>query len=370
TARAPIAPPRTALVLGGGGLKGFAHIGVLRALDERGIVPALYSGTSIGAFIAAARVGGMSLSEMELRARALRKRDLFRINHFGMLMERMHAPSLYLGEPLKELCDAIGPMGTFRDLPTPLLVNTVDLERGSQVVWGLPGLQDVYVNDAVYASCALPGFFPPGQVGDRLCIDGGTIDNLPVAIAGLGMDAVIAVEVGSEDLTQGEDIAKQGFAAIYMRAATSMMRTLQVRHLQAWNGPPMLLVRPAVWHYHWFGFGNTGALIDAGYEAASAALDQVGDALFSSGGIYPKRLVDVVVDRDKCIGCTTCVSLAPHLMAMDATAKAYAKSSPVEWARPDGEVVYHCPTRAISVRAVHELAGSRPSTARTDDAAD
>ncbi len=366
--RAPFAPARTGLVLGGGGLKGFAHIGVLRALDERGIRPALYAGTSIGAFIAAARVKGMSLSEMEARARALRRRDLFRLNHMGMVLERMHSPSLYLGGPLQELCDAVGPRGTFRDLDTPLLVNTVDLDRGCQVVWGLPGLQDVYVNDAVYASCALPGFFPPGQVGDRLCIDGGTIDNLPVAVASYGMDAIIAVEVGSEDVEQSANIVAQGFASIYMRAATSMMRALQVHQLQQWSGPPMLLIRPAVWKYHWFGFGNTTELVQAGYDAASKALDEVGDALFSTGGIYPKRLVDVVVDREKCIGCTTCVSKAPKLMAMDASGKAYAKSSPVEWARPDGEIIYHCPTRAISVIPVDQSRVQlRPSA---NDAAD
>ena len=52
---------RIAVVLGGGGLKGFAHIGVLRALDEMGIVPAVWAGTSIGALIGAARIGGMSV---------------------------------------------------------------------------------------------------------------------------------------------------------------------------------------------------------------------------------------------------------------------------------------------------------------------
>ena len=63
---------RIAVVLGGGGLKGFAHIGVLRALDEIGLQPAVWAGTSIGALIAAARVGGMSIGEMAHRAAGLR----------------------------------------------------------------------------------------------------------------------------------------------------------------------------------------------------------------------------------------------------------------------------------------------------------
>ena len=79
---------KIALVLGGGGLKGFAHIGVFRALRELGIEPTVIAGTSIGALIGAAHARGMSLSEMTDRARALKRRDLFRLNRMGMLLER------------------------------------------------------------------------------------------------------------------------------------------------------------------------------------------------------------------------------------------------------------------------------------------
>src|SRR3954463_1806305 len=91
---------KIALVLGGGGMKGFAHIGVLKVLEERGITPTLYAGTSIGALIAAAAVTGTRADDMARRAESLRRRDVFRLNHFGMLMDRMRAPSIYLEEPL------------------------------------------------------------------------------------------------------------------------------------------------------------------------------------------------------------------------------------------------------------------------------
>ena len=78
----PAAERRIALVLGGGGMKGFAHIGVMKALEERGIIPTTYAGTSIGAMLAAARVGGVTPDELATRAQTLRRRDLFRINHF------------------------------------------------------------------------------------------------------------------------------------------------------------------------------------------------------------------------------------------------------------------------------------------------
>jgi NTE family protein len=364
-------PRRTALVLGGGGLKGFAHIGVLRALDERGIQPTVYAGTSIGSMIAAARVAGISQGEMSDRALSLRKRDLFRINHMGMLLERMRSPSLYLEEPLRELAAWVSPQSTFRDLSTPLLVNTVDIERGTRVVWGLPGLQDVPVVDAVYASCSLPGFFPPGQVDGRVCVDGGTIDNLPAAIAALGADAVIAVDVGSSELGRARDIGTQGFATIFMRAATVMMHSLQQQPLAAWNGPPMLLIRPRVGQYHWFGFSHTAAIIEAGYVAASAALDRIGDALLSPGGVYPRQSVEVSVDRERCIGCGICVALAPRVMMLDRHRKACVTASPLEWTPADGDFVQHCPTEAISVRTLDGVRRTtRPMTEPTLDAAD
>ncbi|MDH5234368.1 MAG: patatin-like phospholipase family protein [Gemmatimonadota bacterium] len=347
-----VLPQKVALVLGGGGLKGFAHIGVLRALEERRIEPSVLAGTSIGALIAAAYAGGMPLDEMERRARALRKNDLFRIDHISMVRKRMLSPSLYLARPLRRLVEEIVPQGTFRDLDRTLLINTVDLEEASQVLWGLPGLQDVTVADAVYASCALPGFFPPGVVAGRPCADGGISDNVPALAASHGMDAVIAVDVGSTNIARARRIREKGFAAIYGRAAQIMMKSLQALQLERWRGPPLLLVRPAVWKYNWFSFAHVSRMIELGYEAANDAFDRAGASLML-GGVWPRRLVEVRVDRTACTGCTLCVTLAPHMMTMDRDGKAEVLASPVEWSRADGDFVHQCPTAAIHVDVVH-----------------
>lgn len=351
---------RIALVLGGGGMKGFAHIGVLRALEEANVQPTCYAGTSIGALLAAAYVGGMSLDEMERRALSLRKRDLFRINHVGMLFERMRSPSIYLEEPLRALCMAAIPGVTFDKLPVPLLVNTVDVERGTQVVWGLPGLRDVRVDDAVYASCALPGFFPPGRVDGRLCIDGGTIDNMPVAIAAQHSDAVIAIDVGSSDLSHNTDASAQGFAATYMRAATVMMHALQLSPLKEWTSPPMFLVRPRLGHVGWLSFSHTAEVIAEGYRAAREALEQLPDCLASSGGVYPRAPYRIEVDRDLCTGCGFCAAIAPDSMAMDSRNKAYPISPVVDWCSADGDFVRHCPTQAISAARLTPQTSEQP----------
>ena len=360
-----LVPQRTALVLGGGGLKGFAHIGVMRALEERGILPARYAGTSIGALIAAARVGGVSLDEMTRRACACSKRDIFRLNRVGMLMERSRAPSLYLEQPLRELVNAVTPDVTLRELGGRLLVNTVDLDRGSILAWGLPGLQDVNARDAVYASCALPGFFPPALVGNRVCVDGGTIDNLPTAIASLGIDLVIAVDVGNTDLGRAQDVTTRGFAAIYMRAASVMMHALQINPLATWNGPPMVLIRPRVGHRDWFEFSHAEEMIQAGYDGTMTALDELVDGPLSRNVIYPRRRIHIAVNKERCIGCGVCTALAPRIMKLDSHGKAYAARPEHEWSPADGEFVGHCPTQAITIES---LASRRRTTRPVEQA--
>lgn len=349
--QSPALPPKLALVLGGGGLKGFAHIGVLKAFEERGIKPSVVAGTSIGALIAAAYAGGMPVREMIRHAKALRKDHLFRINHVGMVTKRMLSPSLYLARPLQKLIEEICPAGSFADLPRRLLVNTVDLETASQVLFGLPGLEHVNVREAVYASCALPGFFPPAQIEGRTCADGGIADNVPALAASHGMQAVIAVDVGSTNIARARRIGEKGFAAIYVRSAQIMMKSLQAQQLSNWSGPPLLLVRPAVWHYNWFSFGHVDRIIQLGYESAIDALDRVGTSLLL-GGVWPRRMVEVTVDRAKCTGCTLCATLAPRHMAMDQDGKAQVLHSPVEWSRADGDFVHQCPVDAITVEAI------------------
>jgi len=345
----PRTRPRVGLVLGGGALKGFAHLGALRALQEAGVRPKLYSGSSIGALIAAGVVGGQRLEAMIDRALRLKRRDLFRINHVSMLLERMLAPSIYLAAPMRELCDEIAPAGTFEALDTPLLVTAVDVERGVPVVFGRPGLKSANVRDAVYASCALPGFFPPGHVEHRLCIDGGTTDNLPASIAAMGVDALIAVDVGVAigKMPMATGVGASGFASVFMRAATMMMYAQQQHSLETWTSPPMLLVRPPVSHIGWLNFGHTEELIDCGYTSMKNALPHLDSVLRAPGGIFPRRRMQVAVDRDACTGCAMCVARAPHLMALDEQRKAYPLSPMHDWSPADGDFVRYCPVDAI-----------------------
>jgi NTE family protein len=349
---------RIALVLGGGGLKGFAHVGVLRALEELGIVPDMFAGTSIGAMAAASYLSGMSADDLGRLALGMRRRDLFRVNHFGMLLDRMRSPSIYLEEPLRALINSAIPEGTFASLPKRLLVNTVDVDRGARIVWGLPGLEDASVRDAVYASCALPGFFPPGHVGDRTCIDGAVVDNLPVSITARFADMIIAVDVGSSDAVQETRADTQGFATLYMRAATMMYHALQQFPLERWHGPPMVLIRPKIDDSNWLSFNNTEANIEEGYRSAKRALERFDSYWDNPGCVFPRRRVQVDVDQDKCISCGICATLAPAVMGLDTKGKAYARTRIVEWSPADGGFVHECPTDAITATNVDRRASN------------
>jgi ferredoxin len=177
------------------------------------------------------------------------------------------------------------------------------------------------------------------------------IDNLPAAIASYGMQAVICVDVGSTSLVEARNIRDKGFAAIYGRAAQTMMRTLQLGSLKLWSGPPLLLARPEVWRYGWFTFDHTPQLIEAGYKAMHEALDRAGDDLMHTDGVYPKREVEIAIDRAACIGCRVCATLAPSQVRMDGEGKAVVTTARALWSRADGDFVHQCPTRAITVTA-------------------
>jgi NTE family protein len=352
--------PRIGVVLGGGALKGMAHIGALRAIEEAGIRPALYAGSSIGAMIAAAAASGKTPAQLTERAARFRRRDLFRINHLGMLMERMLSRSIYLEEPLRTLTQELVAPGTFLDLATPLLVTAVDIEQGVPLVYGRPGLRDVSVRDAVYASCALPGFFPPGVVGTRVCIDGGTTDNLPIAIAGLDVDALIAIDVGIADVPLATGVAEQGFASIFMRAATMMMHAQQQATLERWSTPPLLLVRPRVAHIGWFSFQHIEELLQVGYEATRETLKTLDATLAAPGGVFPRVPMTIAVDRQRCTGCGICVARHPDLLTRDADGTARPLYGVHTFSPAEGIMARCCPEGAISVTPMPAPVGVLP----------
>ncbi|HET8633710.1 MAG TPA: patatin-like phospholipase family protein [Gemmatimonadales bacterium] len=338
------------LVLGGGGLKGLAHIGVLRALEARNIEPQLVIGTSMGALIGATWASGMPTREMAVRALHVKRRNVFQVAHYDMAFKRMRSPAIYRSEPLDELVTSLVGEVTFEALRRRLLVNTVDLHSGRQLFFGLPGTRTTALADAVFASCALPGIFPPREIAHRHYIDGAVVDNLPVRIAtSLSTNPIIAVALTAPGVERSP-ADTDGFAATYIRALEIMMQSQLASSLRTWEGPPVLLVAPDVANVPMFSFRHTEALMAEGKRATLEALDGVGAPLAElAPGVHPRTAVHLGVNPAVCIGCGLCVERAPALFKMEG-GKAVAISPEQTWSPVDGGIVHECPVGAIESR--------------------
>lgn len=268
---------RTILVLGGGGMKGLAHVGALRALEEAGILPSHIIGTSIGALVAALTGAGLGWRELTVRARALRKENIVTINRWTLMFNGIRQTSVFQGEPFQEYIRSQLPVEDFDELLVPVSINAVDLENGQMVWFGAGGRSDVPLSDAIYASCALPLFYPPAILGGRAFVDGGVGTALGIERAAeFGTDRVIAVDVGGGAEKDAMDTMSKGMIAIYHRVFDIMSYTRRMRVLGEWSGPPLIHVRPPLGQYSTFDFTATEYFLSQGYEATRAALVEAG----------------------------------------------------------------------------------------------
>lgn len=191
--------PRIGLVLGSGGARGLAHIVVLETLDRLGIRPVEIAGTSIGAILGAAYAAGMSGAELrahvlrdyrnraEVMTRLFQTRvgriaDLWR-GGFGnpVLVDGLGILDRFLPNPLPE---------TFEGLSIPLSVVAGDYHRLDRVVFRAGPLAP-----AIAASMAIPGLVRPVQFGNRVLVDGGTVDPLPIRAVEREVDLILAIDV-------------------------------------------------------------------------------------------------------------------------------------------------------------------------------
>jgi NTE family protein len=193
---------KVGLALGGGGARGPAHVGVIRVLEREGIPIDCIAGTSAGSVVGAAYAGGIRgqpLLEMTLN---FRWRTIARL-----VWPRQGFVSFDKLESF--LVRTVGDL-TFADLGMPYAAVAADLATGEQVV-----LQEGRLAPAVHASSAVPGIVIPVEVGGRLLIDGGVVNNLPISVVrSLGAEVVIAVGLGSPPGTYPRGPLQIGVSAL------------------------------------------------------------------------------------------------------------------------------------------------------------
>ena len=265
--------PRTVLVLGGGGMKGMAHIGAWKALEESGVHPDAIIGTSIGALIGACLAGGMGWRELAEIARKLRKEDIIEINRRAVWLGGVREAAVFEGARFLSYVRKTLPVQSFAEMRIPLRINTVSLISGQEVWFGAGMREDAPLAEAVYGSCALPIYFPPAQIGDDVLVDGGVLDVLPIRKAAeWGAERIIAVDVGSDFLPPDPGYFDRGMIAIHDRVLSLNLQQQRNACLQDFDGPPMVYIRPEIGHLHSFDFDRTQFFLEEGYLAARKAL--------------------------------------------------------------------------------------------------
>jgi len=169
--------PRTALVLCGGGSRGAVEVGLYRAMAELGIRIDFIVGSSIGAVNGALIAAGLNPVEVAEQWKSLRTRDVVG-SRWHLVRLLTGAPSVFSAQRLRELLRSRLPVRSFDELRIPLAVVATDLESGDAVV-----LTEGDLVEAILASTALPGLFPPVLWQGRKLVDGGLSNNVPIDLA-------------------------------------------------------------------------------------------------------------------------------------------------------------------------------------------
>ncbi|HWY71417.1 MAG TPA: patatin-like phospholipase family protein [Terriglobales bacterium] len=245
-------PCRIGLALGGGFARGLAHVGVLKALEEAGIVPDFIAGTSVGAVIGAAYCSGVSAKELEEIASIVRFKHFARytISRFGLCTnDRMTG---FLHRILK--------VKTFEELRIPLAVTATDFVTGQPIVFTSGKLID-----PVRASCAYPGVFLPVNVEGKLMVDGLLGHAVPAQpLKQMGADRVAAIFFGAHWVRKNPRHVLEVIGQCFSIAQSNMSCL--------WQQHADLLVEPDVSAYSFDDFQKALGIVNVGYEAGLKAL--------------------------------------------------------------------------------------------------
>lgn len=248
-------PARLGLVFGGGGVRGFMHLGVLRALDEAGIRADVVTGTSAGSVAAALYASGLSIEKMTALVRSVSE------NEVADLV--VSTQGFIQGRALAHWINQATGNQRIEALRLPLGIAVTDLSHGESrlVVRGNLG-------EAVQASASIPGAFVPVMHQDSVWVDGGVLAMVPVRFARqLGADVVIAIDIYCGKALRIKDSA---FNTTY-----NSVRLQGCKLSEAEIAEADVLIRPPFEPLEANNFKERDAAIEAGYQATKAAIPEI-----------------------------------------------------------------------------------------------
>jgi NTE family protein len=258
------------LALSGGATHGAAHIGVLQVLEREGIQPAFMAGTSAGALIGAAYCSGIPLEEIQQLFLKLEWPDLLKFTLRPKL-------SFFDAQPMENFLKTVIGELTFEELKIPFSVVACDLNTGEKVV-----LNKGPLGSAIRASSAFPALFPPVQMGDRLLVDGGILDNLPVEeVRAMGAQFIIA-----SDVSRRGRIVKPPENPIDILTASIYL--MQARSAYCSADECDCYIRPDMGNSSGWGFKETLNTIESGRIAAERKLPEIKEKLKNKSSLSLK----------------------------------------------------------------------------------
>ncbi len=274
------------LALGGGGSKGNAHIGVLRVLEREGFRIRAVAGTSAGGMAASVYAAGHHPDVLEAHMSQVDQRSLFGI-HFG------NEPAIMgVGGILNAMEGLLGDR-TFKDLKIPCALTAVNLDTGQEMI-----LHEGRVLDAVMATIAIPGVFPPRRWGKHLLVDGGVLDPVPVSvvreISPLQNLPVVAVALTSFPTERGNlpALGSKAAEAVFTRIARLkvaqafeiFLHSIEIgmsaiTELRLQLDQPDVIVYPDVGHIGYIDQVNVSEVVRLGESATEAVLPELRKAV-------------------------------------------------------------------------------------------
>lgn len=270
TAPPPARPaPRIALALGGGAARGFAHIGVIKALEAQGIVPDIVVGTSAGSVVGALYAAGHS--GFELQKVALQMEEA-QVGDWS-LPDR----GVFKGEALQNFINRAVGNRPLEKLDRLFAVVATDLHSGEPVIFrtGNTGM-------AVRASSCVPGVFQPVSINGREYVDGGLVSPIPVRTArALGADVVIAVDISARP----QNGKTQNTVGVLLQTFSIMGQTLGRFELAEAD----VVIRPQLSEVAATDFQGRHLAVLEGEKAATAALPEIRRLLGTAGERLPRR---------------------------------------------------------------------------------
>ena len=274
------------LALGGGGARGACHIGVLKSLERRGIIPDVISGTSAGSMIGAmyashanadiieekyiAHVNGEDFKDLGFRYIPNNEKDdsvfsqVFKqMKNQYILMVSSTRKSLVKNERLAKAANNLFANSQFSDLKIPLIVTATDLISGKPMLY-----KSGNVVDAVVKSSSIPGFVEPTYIGNRMLLDGGIVFPTPVPPLIGECDFIIAVNI-----SRGFDTNEEPDNIFEI---TNRARDISTLHLNSYLLKQSdFVISPEHKNLHWSAFDKTEEFIENGYSAAESEMEKL-----------------------------------------------------------------------------------------------